>query len=118
SVTCYALFFHGLGNIGLLGPDEPRYSSIAHEMLRSGDYVTPRLNGSPWFEKPALMYWGAAIGYFIFGVGEFGARFPSALGATLSVFMVFVCGSRLWDRRTGLLAALVMASSIGFYVFA
>lgn len=118
SIACYALFFHGLGNIGLLGPDEPRYSSIAHEMLRSGDFITPRLNGSPWYEKPVLMYWGAAIGYAVFGVGEFGARFPSALGATLCVFMVYISGARLWDRRTGLLAALVMASSIGFYVFA
>jgi len=118
AVVCYALFFHGLGNIGMLGPDEPRYSSIAHEMLRSGDYITPRLNGAPWYEKPVLMYWGAALGYAIFGFGEFGARFPSALGATLCVFMVYFCGIRLWDRRTGLLAGLVMATSIGFYVFA
>ena len=118
AVVCYVLFFHWLGNVGFLGPDEPRYSSIAREMLQSGDYITPRLNGSPWFEKPPLMYWGAAIGYAIFGVGEFGARFPSALAATLSVFFVYFCGFKLWDRTTGMLAALVMSSSIGFFAFA
>ena len=71
--------------------------------VRSGDYITPRLNGSPWFEKPVLMYWGAAIGYAIFGVGEFGARLPSAFAATLCVFFVYFAGRRLWDRTTGLL---------------
>jgi 4-amino-4-deoxy-L-arabinose transferase-like glycosyltransferase len=116
--SCYAFFFHGLGSIGFLGPDEPRYSAIAHEMVRSGDYITPRLNGSPWFEKPVLLYWGAAIGYLIFGVGEFGARFPSAFAATLCVFCVYYTGRRLADRKTGLLSAFVMASSIGFFAFA
>jgi 4-amino-4-deoxy-L-arabinose transferase-like glycosyltransferase len=118
AVSCYVFFFHGLGNIGFLGPDEPRYASIAAEMYRTGDYITPRLNGMPWFEKPVLMYWGAAIGYAIFGVGEFGARLPSALAATLCVFFVYFAGRRLWDRTAGVLAALVMASSIGFFAFA
>ena len=84
--VCYIFFFHGLGSIGLIGPDEPRYSAIAREMLVTGDYVTPRLHGSPWFEKPVLIYWGAALGYKIFGFNETGARFPAALSATICVF--------------------------------
>jgi len=116
--TCYVLFFHGLGNIGFLGPDEPRYASVAAEMYRSGDFITPRLNGSPWFEKPVLLYWGGAIGYAIFGIGEYGARFPSALAASLSIFFIYFSGRRLWDRTAGLLSALVVASSIGFFAFA
>ena len=118
AVICYILFFHGLGNIGFLGPDEPRYAAVAAEMFRSGDYITPRLNGLPWFEKPVLLYWGAALGYALFGVGEFGARFPSALAATLTIFCVYFAGRRLWDRTTGALAAAVVASSIGFFAFA
>ena len=97
----YVLFFHGLGGIGLVGPDEPRYAAIAREMLMTGDYTTPRLYGIPWFEKPPLMYWFAAIGYKIFGINEAGARFPSAFGATIGVFFVYWCGRRLWDRATG-----------------
>ncbi len=64
-------------------------------MYQSGDYITPRLNGDPWFEKPVLMYWGAVAGYAIFGVGEFGARFPSALGATLCMFFIYFSFSDL-----------------------
>jgi 4-amino-4-deoxy-L-arabinose transferase-like glycosyltransferase len=118
AVSCYLLFFHRLGSIGLIGPDEPRYAAVAREMFQSGDYVTPRLNGEVWFEKPVLMYWGAAIGYRIFGVNEWGARFPSAVAATICVFLVYWCGRRLWDRGVGMLAALMMASSVGFFAFA
>src|SRR6185436_9175183 len=117
AVVCYLLFFHALGSVGFLGPDEPRYSSIAREMLHSGDFITPRLNGEPWFEKPVLMYWGAALGDAIFGVGEFGSRFPSAISATIVVFFVYFCGRKLWGLSTGLTCALVLASSIGFFAF-
>src|SRR6266566_524586 len=118
AVACYALFFYGLGGIGLIGPDEPRYAAVAREMLMTGDYVTPRLYGVPWFEKPVLMYWLAAAGYKLFGLNEAGARFPSALGATICVFFVYWCGRKLWDRATGFLAALILATSIGWFAFA
>ncbi len=116
--ACYAMFFHELGGVGLIGPDEPRYAAVAREMLMSGDYVTPHLNGSPWFEKPPLMYWIAVIGYTICGINEYGARFPSALGATISLFLIYWCGRRLWSRAVGFLASLVLATSIGWFAFA
>ncbi len=78
-ILAYVLFFHALGGIGFLGPDEPRYASVARAMFESGDYVTPRLMGETWFEKPVLMYWLAAAGYAVLGVGEVAARLPSAL---------------------------------------
>jgi 4-amino-4-deoxy-L-arabinose transferase-like glycosyltransferase len=109
---CYVLFVLGLGDIGLIGPDEPRYAAIAREMLASGDYITPRLYGVPWFEKPPLMYWLAALGYKLFGINEFGARFPSALGATLCVIAIYWCGRNLWDRFVGFWAAWLLASAL------
>jgi 4-amino-4-deoxy-L-arabinose transferase-like glycosyltransferase len=118
AILCYALFFFGLGGIGLVGPDEPRYASIAREMLRTGDYITPRLYGLPWFEKPPLMYWIAAVGYKIFGNTEAAARFPSAAAATACVFLIYCIGRKLWSRETGLLSALTAATSIGSFAFA
>src|SRR5437016_13163107 len=118
ALMCYVLFFYRLGDIGLIGPDEPRYAAIAREMLMSGDYITPRLYGTPWFEKPPLMYWLACVGYKLFGINEAGARFPSALGATLCVFFIYWCGRKLWDRSAGFLAALTLATSVGSFAFA
>ena len=61
ALAVYFLYFHAMNIRGLVGPDEPRYAAIAREMAKSGDWVTPRLNAEPWFEKPALLYWLGAI---------------------------------------------------------
>src|SRR6202045_2253819 len=58
----FIFLFWGLGAVGLLGPDEPRYAWIARAMAETGDWVTPRLYGQPWFEKPVLYYWDAGGG--------------------------------------------------------
>ena len=114
----YVVFLHQLGAIGFLGPDEPRYAGVARGMFETGDFITPRLDGENWFEKPVLMYWLAAMGYAVFGVGETGARLPSALGATMSVFLVYWIGRRMFTRGTGFAAALILMTSIGFFGFA
>src|ERR1041384_2696259 len=63
-------FFFGLGRMALVGPDEPRYAEIAREMFANGDWISPRLCGCLWFEKPALIYWMSAAGYQTLGVSE------------------------------------------------
>src|SRR5450432_4418266 len=82
--TLYVCYFSHLGAIGLVGPDEPRYAWIARSMAETGDWVTPRLYGKPWFEKPVLYYWGAAASFKLFGVSEAAARLPSAICALLA----------------------------------
>jgi 4-amino-4-deoxy-L-arabinose transferase-like glycosyltransferase len=80
--------FGNLGAIGLVGPDEPRYVWIARAMAETGDWVTPRLYGQPWFEKPILYYWAAAVGFLLHLPPEWAARLPSAfaaLAATLAI---------------------------------
>jgi len=59
----YLLYLFDLNGVGLLSADEPRYAAVSREMARSGDWITPRLWGQPWFEKPVLLYWmeGAAF---------------------------------------------------------
>src|ERR1044072_8033624 len=56
-----AIFFFGLGRLALIGPDEPRYAEVAREMFATGDYISPRLCGCLWFEKPVLLYWMSAV---------------------------------------------------------
>jgi len=80
AVIGVSLFSH-LGGIGLVGPDEPRYAWIARAMAETGDWVTPRLYGKPWFEKPVLYYWAAGAGFLAHLPPEWAARLPSALAA-------------------------------------
>lgn len=76
--------FGNLGAIGLVGPDEPRYVWIARAMATTGDWVTPRLYGQPWFEKPILYYWAAALGFLLHLPSEWAARLPSAFAALVA----------------------------------
>ncbi|MFM8392784.1 MAG: glycosyltransferase family 39 protein, partial [Acidobacteriota bacterium] len=63
----FFLFIFGTWKLPLIGPDEPRYAEIGYAMAQSGDWITPRLGGIEWFEKPALTYWLAASGSKLFG---------------------------------------------------
>lgn len=103
------LWFGWLGYRSLIHADEGRYAEIALEMMRSGDWVTPHLNGFLYFEKPPLQYWATVLAYHAFGVNEFAARFWTALCGFLSVVVTGYTAERLWEQRTGLLAAIVMA---------
>jgi 4-amino-4-deoxy-L-arabinose transferase-like glycosyltransferase len=87
--------FGGLGAIGLVGPDEPRYVWIARAMAETGDWVTPRLYGQPWFEKPVLYYWAAAIGFRLHLSAEWAARLPSAFAA---LFAAIAIGWLAWKH--------------------
>src|SRR6202451_4200702 len=79
--ACFAfiVLFAGLGAVGFRGPDEPRYAWIARAMAETGDWITPRLYGQPWFEKPVLYYWAAGIAFKLFHSPEWAARIPSAI---------------------------------------
>ena len=115
--TLICLFGH-LGAIGLLGPDEPRYAWIARAMAQTGDWVTPRLYGSSWFEKPILYYWAAAIGFRLNLPVEWAARLPSALaalGAALGIAWLgwkhYGCEECPWSPTV--LAPLFFSTSVG-----
>jgi len=117
-LVIYACFFNGLTAFGLVGPDEPRYASIARDMAAGDDWVTPRLHGDPWLEKPILYYWVAAIGYRMFGDGELAARLPSTLGALTTLFALSWVGWRFYGLTTAVLFALIFPSSIAVLTFA
>jgi 4-amino-4-deoxy-L-arabinose transferase-like glycosyltransferase len=117
AVLCLASFFVRLGYLPMIGPDEPRYTAIAHAMYETGDWITPRLGGLHWFEKPALTYWLVAAGFQLFGGSEFAARLPIALVSSFGVFLLFFFGKRFCTTRLGYLSAAALVSSsiwVGF----
>ena len=80
-------------------------------MLRSGDLVTPRLDGVPFLDKPPLFYWLEAAAFAAFGVHVWSARLATALLGFAGCALVYAAGSRLYGRRAGLLGALVLAAN-------
>lgn len=97
-----------LGGRKLANPDEGRYSEIAREMAATGDFVTPRLNGLKYFEKPPMQYWATAVAFKLFGVSEFAARLYTALCGLGSVFLIAFVGWRLYDEKVGVMSALIL----------
>lgn len=111
----WLITFFNLGNLPLFDPDEPVYAQTALEMLQNQDFVSPRIYGDFWYDKPPMYYWLVAGAFKIFGVGEFAARFPSALLAVLGSILVYLAGRKLFNDRAGLLAALVLATSLEYF---
>ena len=102
------MFFINLGSYDLWPPDEPRYAQVAREMRDSGDYLTPRVNGQPYREKPPLLFWLMAAASVPFGdVSEWPARIPSATAGVLTVLLTWLLALRLFDKRTAFWSALV-----------
>jgi 4-amino-4-deoxy-L-arabinose transferase-like glycosyltransferase len=98
-----------IGSYALFTPDEGRYSEVAREMVASGDYITPRLNGVAFLDKPILYYWLQASAIKLFGLSEGALRFwPSVIGV-LGCLVTYIAGRQLFNRRTGLLAAIILA---------
>ena len=106
-----AVWFCNLGYRHLVKPDEGRYAEIPREMTASGDWLTPRLNGFKYFEKPALQYWATAAAFGAFGQNEWAARLWPGLAGFFGVLLVFWAGNRLFGPPIGLYGALVAASS-------
>ena len=113
----YVCLFSGLGALGLVGPDEPRYAAIARAMAETHDWVTPRLWGTPWFEKPILYYWTAGIAMRIFGIGEFAARLPSALAALIAVAAVKWTALRSYGVSAAWYSLLILPTCVAMIGF-
>lgn len=111
AVAFIAVWFGNLDTRKLTHPDEGRYAEIAREMAVTGDWITPRLNGIKYFEKPPLQYWATAAAYKVFGERHWTSRLWAALTGLLGVAAVFFAGRRLFGPAPGFYAGLVLASS-------
>lgn len=106
------LWLATLADRKLLNPDEARYAEISREMLVTGNWITPRLNGLKYFEKPPLQYWATAIAFKALGPTEFAARLWCGLTGLAGVLLVGWAGARWFGRSAGILASCVLASSL------
>jgi 4-amino-4-deoxy-L-arabinose transferase-like glycosyltransferase len=128
-----------LGTRPLSVPDEGRYAEIPREMLVLHDFVTPHLNGVKYFEKPPLFYWLQAGAIKVFNpmiiqtesalnkskindyfapISEWTVRLPNAIVALLGCLLVYASGRILFERRAGLLSAIILASSLLYFALA
>ncbi len=112
-VVAAVLLLTGL-SYPLIDRDETRYAEIPREMIVTGDWLVPQLNFKTYYDKPPLLYWACAASYSVFGVSEWSARLVPALGGLLTLASTIFFGNRLFNRRVGLLAGIVLLLSVGF----
>ncbi len=112
-----ALYLADLTGMGIFSADEPRYADIGRAMSGGGDWVTPRLWGQPWFEKPALLYWMIAAGFRL-GLGpDLAPRLPMAL-LSLAFLAFFWWRLRIeWGARVAWFSAGMLATSAGWLAY-
>lgn len=112
--ACAAIWLIGLGFRGLFNPDEGRYAEIPREILASGDWVIPHLNGLVYIEKPPLQYWATAISEALFGQNAWAARLYTGLCALATVAALWAMIRRQWGGVAAARAAIMLGSSLLF----
>jgi 4-amino-4-deoxy-L-arabinose transferase-like glycosyltransferase len=118
-ILFYLIFFHNIWAYALMDVDESRYVTMARDMFHSKDYLTLYLNNEYFFEKPPLYFWGECLSFAIFGkVNEFTARFPVALYGASCAYLIYFMGKKIVSRTFGIIAALILATSLEFIILA
>src|SRR5262249_47016287 len=112
------LFGFNLGTRALWSPVEGHYSEIAREMVVSGDCLTPQLAGMRYLEKPPLFYWLESANIQWFGLSEWSLRLWPAVFGAIGCLALYFAGSRLFERRVGLISSAVLATSTLWYAMA
>jgi 4-amino-4-deoxy-L-arabinose transferase-like glycosyltransferase len=110
-------YLYKLNGVGVLGPDEPRYVAIGRAMAQTGDWITPRLWGSPWFEKPPLLYWMTAAGTAVGLDPELSGRLPVALLSLTFLGMMFALLRREFGTTAAAVSVALLATSAAWIVY-
>lgn len=116
----YCLLIYGafLGLIPLLDPDEPVYGETAKEMLATGDFLSPRIYGEFWYDKPPLFYWLEALSFSLFGISTWAARLPSVLLGAMTPVYLYLSSRKLIGDKSALRGAFICATSLEIIVLA
>ncbi len=113
-----AINFFNLGALPLLDPDEPVYAETPKEMFQYNEFLSPRIYGEYWYDKPPLYYWLVAGSFKLFGVNEFAARFPSALQGVFCAAAVYIFMRRWMGEKAALFSGIVLATSVEYFYLA
>src|SRR5690242_13572061 len=105
------LYFFDLTGTGLLSADEPRYAAVSREMAQSGDWITPRLWGEPWFEKPVLLYWMEAAAFHLGLNEDLAPRMPVALMSVAFLIFFYCVLRREFGDPAAAYATAILATS-------
>ena len=105
----------GIGSVPLFDPDEPVYAETAREMIKYGDFLSPRIFDNYWYDKPPMYYWLVSISFGLFGDGEAAARFPAALMAVATSVMLYFSISNIFSERAGFWASIVLTTCVEFF---
>jgi 4-amino-4-deoxy-L-arabinose transferase-like glycosyltransferase len=114
-LLCGVTFLAGLGRPAIGDSDEAFYAEAGREMVESGDWLTPRYNYEPRFQKPILFYWSVAATYTVAGTGEAQARLWAALSGVGLSLVVLAAGRRWFHPQTGLVAGSIVATTFGYF---
>lgn len=114
-IVALILFFFGGWLLPITDPTESVYTLTAKEMLAAGDWLSPRIYGDFWYDKPIMFYWELLAAYKIFGVNEFASRFFPAVFATLGLFLTYFFGAKLYGKKIGFASAVILATSLEYW---
>ena len=112
----FVLFILGNWAIPVTDPVESNYTLTAKEMLLSGDYISPRICGKFWYDKPAFFYWELIAAFSVFGINDFAARFFPVVFGTIGVVMTYLFARKIYERKTALIASFLLATSFGYWL--
>lgn len=113
----FGLVLYMLGNwaLPMTDPVESNYVETAKEMMQAGDYLSPRIFGNYWYDKPILFYLQLIAAFQIFGMTDFAARFFPAVFAVIGLIMTYAFATKLYSRRVGLLSAVLLGTSLEYW---
>lgn len=114
----FTLFLYLAGNqlLAITDTAESNYALTAKEMVLSGDWISPRIYGRYWYDKPIFYYWELALSFTLFGFNEMAARLPAALFGSASVLFTYWFARRTYGEKTGWLSAIILGTSVECWI--
>ena len=112
AIIAAVFFIPFLGRVHLFDWDEVNFAECSREMIKMDDYSQVYINFKPFWEKPPMFFWMQSTAMKIFGITEFAARFPNAICGIITLLVVFFCGSKIYDKKFGILWALAFGGSL------